>query len=76
VYWESFADGPSKGLHTLTLKIEEACTSKTFATSSTTIQCNNPRTKLISVISHCENWRSVISASFNVQYWNSVYNWH
>jgi hypothetical protein len=48
-------------VHDASISRGAACTSETSATLPTTIQCNNPRTDLTSIIKHRESLKSAIS---------------
>jgi hypothetical protein len=50
----------SSTLRTSTLKMEEACTVETWATSPTSTRCNNPKTELTSIINPRERLKSAI----------------
>lgn len=52
-------------LHTLTLKMEAACTSEMSATLPTTTQCHYPKTELISVTNHQQHLQVCV--------WMSIY---
>jgi hypothetical protein len=62
IYTQQFTN-----LHTLTLKMEAACSSEMVATLSTATWCgNNPRTELTSIINHHESLKSVFTLYFYV----------
>jgi hypothetical protein len=61
------------GVKILTMKIEAAYTSETSATSTTTTQCNNPRTeKSASVINHRKYLNSSIYLYFFAYHKNHI----
>jgi hypothetical protein len=47
-------------LHTLTLKMEAACTFEMSKTSPTTTWCSKSKTELASIINYCESLKSLI----------------